>query len=125
MTNDAVKLIAGAAFILGFAAPIAAWRYSTSCYDCSGPWGDKDVNLMSDGTPMSGNGVWDGHLAYPIERFFFYVRHPFAPRPSGNGRLWIYEQREKWTKPILVSCSLKDGSCVTHMPPNDLKRPTS
>ena len=84
-----VAIVGLAAFVMGFATPIAAWRYSTTCFDCSGPIGDKDVSLMSDGSAMGRYGSWDGHLAYPTERFLFYVRHPGAPRPSGNGRLWI------------------------------------
>jgi len=77
-------VIALVAFALGFAAPIAALRYSTTCYECTT---DKDVTLMPDGSAEITSG--SGHLAYPTERFVFYVIHPRAPRPWGHGRLWI------------------------------------
>jgi hypothetical protein len=112
-------ILLAAAFAAGVATPVAAWRYSVSHPGYTTP---KDVTLMSDGSPQTGDGVWDGHLADPIERFFFYVLHPRAPRPQGKGDLWILEQREKWVEPIRIACNISDGSCRTKMPENVLKR---
>lgn len=105
------------AFIAGFATPILAHRYSTSCVGCTVA---EDVSYMADGSKMSGDGAWGGHLAYSVERFFFYVRHPLLPRPRGKGDLWIMEQQAKWTKPIVFHCSSQGGPCRTEMPRNEL-----
>lgn len=78
-----------------------------------------DVQLMSDGTPLEGNGVWDGERVRGPGRLWFYLRHPTAPRPTGNGDLWVFTQQQKWTKPIEIYCDQK-GLCTTRMPPNEL-----
>lgn len=113
--KEVVIITAIAAFAAGVAAPMLAARYSTTCYECTS---DKDVSVMADGSSMSGDGSWGGHLAYPVERFFFYVRHPNAPRPKGHGRLWIMEQLEKFDGPIKIACSTQTGECRTQMPKN-------